>query len=302
MSEKEYKVGEVFKHTDGKFYQCVEDAYCGDCAFLGDAECLALPCVSSDRKDGCNVKYIPVTRPVEGMLYRAENGRMYRLAEGSHWDHWCACDDDPERSCAELDMAVFGGCGPRWCWAPTTDYAPASDESSKPVESPKRHIELGVVKVEGDNVTFRIIEQTHWCDTFSRQANTDEFKAANGLQLRSAVNPQWFSPASALYCRGADKEKDMREITCTAGEFARICEAVADYNETDGKGCEPRWPQEGDRYFFVTAFGTIDHLVFYRHKFSQRMQAFGNFFRTEAEAKAALERIKQAMKGNDDLR
>lgn len=38
---------------------------------------------------------------------------------GSHWDHWCACDDDPERSCAELDMAVFGGRGPSWYWAPT---------------------------------------------------------------------------------------------------------------------------------------------------------------------------------------
>jgi hypothetical protein len=78
--------------------------------------------------------------------------------------------------------------------------------------------------------------------------------------------------------------------------LAQISEAVAAYNATDGKGWEPRWPQEGDRYFFVTAFGTIDHLVFYRNKFSQRMQAFGNFFRAEEDAKAALERVKQALK------
>lgn len=149
--KKEYAVGEVFRHTDGKLYRCVEDEHCEGCAFeYCDSDCRSLYCCSFGREDGRSVKFIAVTEPAEGMLYRAENGRMYRLAEGSHWDHWCACDDDPERSCAELDMAVFGGRGPRWYWAPTTDYAPASDESSKPVESPKRHIELAVVKVERD--------------------------------------------------------------------------------------------------------------------------------------------------------
>ena len=298
MSEKEYKVGEVFKHTDGKFYQCVEDAYCGDCAFLGDAECLALPCVSSDRKDGCNVKYIPVTRPVEGMLYRAENGRMYRLAEGSHWDHWCACDDDPERSCAELDMAVFGGRGPRWYWAPTTttDYAPASDESSKPVESPKRHIELAVVKVEGDKVTFRIVEQTHRCDEFSRQDNSSVFKSANGFQLKSCADPEWVGKTSALLCRGFERNDDNFEIVCSAIEFVRICEAVAEYNATDGKGREPRWPQGGDKYFCIAVDGKLDRLTFDRSEVDRKIQDFGNFFRTKEEAEAALERVKQALK------
>ena len=94
----------------------------------------------------------------------------------------------------------------------------------------------------------------------------------------------------------------MCEITCPAVEFARVCEVVAEYNATDGKGREPRWPQEGDQYFYVTAYGTIDHLVFDGYKFDRMMQDFGNFFRSEAEAKAVLERVKQALKGNDDLR
>lgn len=105
---KEYKIGEVFRHTDGKAYQCVEGETCEGCAF----RCTGNDCVGpycDGGSDGRPVKFIAVTEPVEGMLYRAKNGRMYRLAEGSHWDHWCACDDDPERSCAELDMAVFGG-------------------------------------------------------------------------------------------------------------------------------------------------------------------------------------------------
>lgn len=295
---KEYKIGEVFRHTDGKAYQCVEGETCKRCAFsAGEYKCAEVCCGPWSRTiDGRMVVFVEVTKPTEGMLYRAKNGRMYRLAEGSHWDHWCACDDDPERSCAELDMAVFGGRGPRWYWAPTTDYAPASDESPKPVEPPKRHIELAVVKVEGDKVTFKIADQTHRNDEFSQQVDTSEFKASNGICLLSHSVPEWLPPASALYCCGEDKEQDTCEITCPAVEFVRVCEAVAEYNATDGRGYEKPWPQEGDRYFFVTAFGTIDHLVFYRHKFGQRMQAFGNFFRTEEEAKAALERVKQVLK------
>ena len=154
-----------------------------------------------------------------------------------------------------------------------------------------------MVKVEGDKVTFRIVEQTHRCDEFSRQANTDEFKAVNGIGLLSYSVPEWLPLDSALYCRGKGKAQDLCEITCTAVEFAQICEAVAEYNATDGRGYEKPWPQEGDRYFYVTEAGEVDFHVFYvGASHGHNMQAFGNFFRSEAEAKAALERVKQALK------
>lgn len=292
---KEYKIGEVFRHTDGKAYQCVEGETCEGCAF----RCTGNDCVGpycDGGSDGRPVKFIAVTKPVEGMLYRAKNGRMYRLAEGSHWDHWYACDDDPERSCAELDMAVFGGRGPRWYWAPTTDYAPASDESSKPVEPPKRHIELAVVKVEGDKVTFRIVEQTHRCDGFSRQDNSSVFKSANGFQLKSCADPEWAGKTSTLLCRGFERNDDNFEIVCSAIEFAQICEAVAEYNATDGRGYEKPWPSVGDKYFCIAAEGKVDRLTFNGYEFDRKMQGFGNFFRTEEEAEAALERVKQVLK------
>lgn len=289
---KEYKTGEVFRHTDGKVYQCVEEENCKVCAFgSGVYRCAEMCCGPRSRTDGRSVAFIEVADPAEGMLFRARSGRMYRLTEGKHWGRRCVCDADSSLSCGTLDSALFGNILIGWHWAPVEEDAPV------PVEPPKRHIELAVVKVEDDTVTFKIVEQTYRCDEFSRQDCPSEFKAANGLQLRSAVNPQWFSPASALYCRGADKEKDMREITCTAVEFARICEAVADYNETDGKGCEPRWPQEGDKYFCIAAEGKVDRLTFGGFEFDRKMQAFGNFFRTKEEAKAALERVKQALKG-----
>lgn len=290
-------VGEVFRYENGKVYQCVEFNDCRGCAFSRTESCTSYSCLSEDRNDGEAVQYVEVTGPVEGMLYRAENGRMYRLAEGSHWDHWCACDDDPERSCAELDMAVFGDRGPRWYWAPTTDYAPASDESPKPVEPPKRHIELAVVKVEGDKVTFKIADQTHRNDEFSRQDNSSVFKSANGFQLKSCADPEWAGKTHTLFCRGFERNDDNFEIVCSAIEFAQICEAVAEYNATDGKGGEPQWPSVGDKYFCITAEGKVDRLTFDGYEFDRKMQGFGNFFRTKEEAKAALERVRQALKG-----
>lgn len=291
----EYKINEIFIHTDGKAYQCVEGETCEGCAF----RCTGNDCVGpycDGGSDGRPVKFIAVTEPVEGMLYRAKNGRMYRLAEGSHWDHWCACDDDPERSCAELDMAVFGGRGTRWHWAPTTDYAPASDESPKPIESLNRHIELSVVRVENDKVTFKIVEQTHRCDEFSQQGYSGVFKSANGFQLKSCADPEWNSKTSTLHCRGFERNNDNFEIVCSAIEFVRISEAVAEYNSTDGRGYEKPWPQAGDKYFCIVTLGRIERFTFYGNEFGRKMQAFGNFFRTKEEAEAALERVKQALK------
>lgn len=295
---KEYKIGEVFRHTDGKAYQCVEGETCEGCAF----RCTGNDCVGpycDGGSDGRPVKFIAVTEPVEGMLYRAKNGRMYRLAEGSHWDHWCACDDDPERSCAKLDMAVFGDRGPRWYWAPTTDYAPASDESPKPVEPPKRHIELAVVKVEGDKVTFKIADQTHRDDEFSQQVNSDEFKSSNGLCLLSHSVPEWFPLASALYCRGKEKEQDNDRLTSTTVEFAKIYEAITEYNATDGRGYEKQWPKKGDKYFCIAADGRVVCITFEGYEFNRKMQAFGNLFRTKEEAEAAVEQVKQALKSKN---
>lgn len=134
---------------------------------------------------------------------------------------------------------------------------------------------------------------------FSQQANNDEFKARNGIELASAAFPYWDVGKSTLFCRGYRDDRGDIMLTCTTVEFAKICEAVADYNETDGKGCEPRWPQERDRYFYVTEEGEVDFHVFYRNKFNQRMQDFGNFFRTEEEAKAALEWVKQVLKNKN---
>lgn len=297
--KKEYAVGEVFRHTDGKLYRCVEIKICKGCAFKYlDMGCLyGLNCRSTDREDGRSVKFIAVTEPAEGMLYRAENGRMYRLAKGKHWLNSCVCDDDSSLSCHAIDRAVFGDfLSAEWYWSPVEEDAPAPVEPPKPPESPKRHIELAVVKIEGDKVTFKITEQTHRCGEFSQQVDTSEFKASNGLCLVSHSVPEWFPLASALYCCGEDKEQDTCEITCPAVEFVRVCEAVAEYNATDGRGYEKPWPSMGDKYFYIAVEGEVGSSTFYDTHYEHKMRVFGNLFRTEAEAEAAIERVKQALK------
>lgn len=47
----------------------------------------------------------------------------------------------------------------------------------------KRHLELAVVKVEGDQVTFRIADQTHFEKDFCH--NGKVFKAKNGIPITS---------------------------------------------------------------------------------------------------------------------
>lgn len=290
--EKEYAVGEVFRHADGKVYQCVEDEHCEGCAFEpGDDNCCSLYCSSCAREDGRSVKFILVTEPSDGMLYRAENGRMYRLTKGNHWDKQCACDDDKSRSCAALDRSVFGDLLPTgWYWALVEEDAPV------PVEPPKHHIELAVVKVEGDTVKFRIAEQTHRRNDFSQQALSYKFNASNGIALSSFEQPCWDVAFDTLFCLGYRTENDDLELVCTVTEFAQISAAVTEYNATDGKGHGFSWPKKGDKYFCIAPGGWVDRITFGMDGFDRKMQAFGNFFRTKEEAKAALERVKQALK------
>lgn len=301
--KKGYAVGEVFRRTDGKVYQCVEYDSCRKCAFgIGEYRCSEMCCGPQSRTDGRSVGFTEVTKPSDGMLFRAKNGRMYRLTKGSHWKHQCACDDGNSLSCGALDTIVFGGALLGWYWSPVEEDATSPVDPPKSVEPPKspepskRHIGLSVVGVEGDKVTFRIVEQTHRCDGFSRQDHPRVFKAANGFQLKSCADQEWTGNTSTLYCRGFKRSNDNVELTCTAIEFSRICEAVAEYNATDGRGYEKQWPKKGDKYCYITAAGSVDRLTFDGYEFDRKMQGFGNFFRTKEEAKAALERVKQALK------
>lgn len=163
-------------------------------------------------------------------------------------------------------------------------------------ETPRRHIELGVVRHEGNWVIFKIVEQTHRGNEFCQQTAPDTFKASNGIELASVSSPAW-GGANRLYCCGFLSDKDSIEIVCTTSEFAKISEAVSEYNITDGKGYEKPWPQKGDRYFYVASYGVVEGGEFCDGSlFDNGCKAYGNIFRTEEEAVAAADKIKALLK------
>lgn len=79
--------------------------------------------------------------------------------------------------------------------------------------------------------------------------------------------------------------------------FAGIMQAISEYNDTNGKGYEKPWPQEGDKYLWVGSTGFIHESYFDDAPLDNDRRGFGNMFRTREEADAALERVKKALKG-----
>ena len=164
----------------------------------------------------------------------------------------------------------------------------------------KRHIELAVVKVDGDQVTFRIAEQTHRGDTFA--ASGYEFTSSSGYNIVSGVSPRSAECCNMLYVRGMNSTDDNIKMTVNLKNFARIMEAVNEYNDTDG-GVEQKaeWPQNGDWYFYVASDGEVGNCKYDPEKYThRRMEEIGNFFRTYVEAEAALERVKKVLKGEEN--
>ena len=163
------------------------------------------------------------------------------------------------------------------------------------MENQKRHLELAVVKVEGDQVTFRIAEQTHRGESFT--FNGCVFRSSSGYTMVSQDYPEFKKYTCKLFVRGMNSGADNYQITVFLSHFAKIMEAVNEYNETDGKGYENTWPKYGDTYFCIDSSGKIDVFSYDSSPFDKNRSAFGNFFRTREEAEAARERVKKALEG-----
>ena len=271
---REYKIGEIFG-CEGKVFQCVKD-------------------------------FIEVEELKEGMLFRAENGKLYRLATELKDGEKCSCQTSGY-NCSTILRQLCTLCPP-----PLRDRIPREwpnarfvleDEGGEPDVPPvRRHIEIAVDAVEGENVRFHIVEQTHRESEFSLNNEgllTIRFQGKNGVKLASYFFPQYREEDSVMFVRGADKEKDDLPIEVTFEQFARIMETITEYNLTNGHGYEKPWPKKGDFYYSVEADGIIRKTLFVDENFDNNRRKFGNFFRTREAAEAALERVKKALLAAD---
>lgn len=296
---KEYKVGEIFE-LNGEIFQCVEDPRdfnCEDCMLCVDG----FPCSESSREDGKNVHFVKVTEITEGMLFRADNGKLYRfttdLKDGEKCD--CGRTDHPCEGIIwrlrSIDPHLQDRLPAKWWFIPVNESEEPDGHSESEATPSRRHIEIAVDAVKGGKVTFRIMEQTHRCDDFTTKG--PGFKSRSGYLLISKSCPVADACTDGLFVRGWLRLKDDTKVTVNLETFARIMEAVTEYNLTNGTGYEKPWPQYGDKYFCINSTGFISYTNYDNYQIDNDRREFGNFFRTCEEAEAALERVKKALRG-----
>lgn len=160
-----------------------------------------------------------------------------------------------------------------------------------------RYIKLSVVKVNDNEVTFKIAKQTHIEHEFCRQINTNKFIASNGYTLASYDLPAFDSELHVLFCQGKLVDSDDDEIDCNFEDFAKICEAITEYNTTNGKGYRI-WPQIGDKYYFISSYAEVLSYNFDECTIDLELENTGNFYRTFDEASKVAEKIKLLFKNS----
>lgn len=155
----------------------------------------------------------------------------------------------------------------------------------------KRHIEISVVKVENNEVIFRISKQTHFGEQFSQKNDPRMFCATNGINLISKNCTRWERSVNTLFCYG---EYNIEDDTsrCFFSEFAKIMEAISEYNKTDGIGYKNIWPLKGEKYFYINSYLEIKNKIFSDDETDEKLKSVANLFRTEEEAKEHIEKIK----------
>lgn len=162
----------------------------------------------------------------------------------------------------------------------------------------KRHIEIEVVKVNDNEVIFKISKQTHREYEFCQQSNLNRFFASNGYKLISYYLPSFNSETHELFCQGELVNYDDKEVDCNLEDFAKICEAITEYNTTDGKGYEKPWPKLNDKYYIVSNCGEVLQYNFDGCNIDLELKNIGNFYRTFDEASKVAEKVKLLFKNS----
>ena len=141
--DKEYAVGEVFRHEQtGKMLQVRAydtRAMCCGCPGLS-VNCSGGRCRAYQRNDKLSVAYKEVTEPKEGMLYRVD-GKLFKLRNRSHWGLTCACNSG--LMCSKLDITVFGKMTTiNWCWELVEEKATEASKDEPKKSSDRRRLVL----------------------------------------------------------------------------------------------------------------------------------------------------------------
>lgn len=154
-----------------------------------------------------------------------------------------------------------------------------------------RYIELIAIEADNNFIYFKIGKQTHREIDFSSSGKS--FKASNGVLLKSLVSPEYDPTFNTLFVKGMDEHKDNSILKCNRADFYLICEAITEYNKTDGAGYVKESIED---YYIISTDFTITELKFNNSDYDLENKKNGNFFRTREEAEKALKLFKYILK------
>lgn len=155
----------------------------------------------------------------------------------------------------------------------------------------KRCIELIVIEADNNFIYFKIGKQKHRVADFS--SNGKSFKASNGVLLKSFISPEYDPTDNTLFVKGIDELKDNRILRCNRADFYLLCEAITEYNKTNGAGYVKESIED---YYIISTDFTITELKFNNSDYDLENKKNGNFFRTRAEAEETLKLFKYILK------
>lgn len=154
-----------------------------------------------------------------------------------------------------------------------------------------RYIELIAIKSDNNFIYFKIGKQTHRELDFSSSGKS--FKASNGVLLKSLISPEYDPTFNTLFVKGTDELRDNSILKCNRADFYLICEAITEYNKTNGAGYVKESIED---YYIISTDFTITELKFNNSDYDLENKKNGNFFRTRAEAEETLKLFKYILK------
>ena len=105
-------------------------------------------------------------------------------------------------------------------------------------------VELKIIALNGQRVTFSIGYQSERCESFlsnlkdrskviERDWGASSYRSSFGWELRSTVFPAVDEDGKMLFLRGRDMSKDDRVMETSLAHYLMILKAIKEYNQEE---------------------------------------------------------------------
>lgn len=164
----------------------------------------------------------------------------------------------------------------------TVSQIGASTPEPKRIVKEKRHLTISRHTAKWE---FVIVSQSHHGENFSFSGNS--FIASNGIVLISDTEPKLLADGMVLFVHGRNVSGNNNFIKVTDKQYAKIKEAVDEYNATNGGSPKLEWPQIGDVFYYVNINGTVDEGLYLADDMCMRFKNNNNMFQERESAEKA---------------